>query len=226
MFLLRSRKRSCSIHHPLAKLKIIPKSISDARLAELLPLLKIGDVKAVDEVIKGFVCLVIKIAGQYRTQRNQTHDLVSEGLLGLTIGCRAVAKGMLRDDNVGAYLVGQIHAKMCDYVKNKKDSLVRIPSTSAWRHKTKTGKTPEIKCQRLDHHTERMLVVQPDGINMIELKDLINSCLKNDTEKQIIALRAESFRDNEIAIQLGMSNTSVARIRSQIEDRFLNLEKI
>jgi RNA polymerase sigma factor (sigma-70 family) len=54
-----------------------------------------------------------------------------------------------------------------------------------------------------------------------ELAEILDACINTEREREVIQLRIEGLKDEEIGKQLGCSKQAVHEVRSRIRDRFL-----
>lgn len=67
------------------------------------------------------------------------------------------------------------------------------------------------------------MMVEPEGrqgIDIVELKDTLDSIIKSDFERSVIKLRSEGKNDSEVGELLGVSQSYVCRIRKELFRRY------
>lgn len=212
MFLLGKKIKGISITHPLAT--DLPPQMSDERKLELITKLLTGDLSAVEELVRGHLRLAIHIAGQYAAYtKNKAHDLVSEAILAIIIACHAIADGEVTDDtNYPGYIIVQIHSRLSRYLE--KDHLIPVPRATV-RLKKSQG---EVLKAPTREHSE--FDKEYSHLTTFEIKDVLDTVIRNDLERQIIDLRSQSMVDREIADVLKISVSKIAAIRAAVEERF------
>lgn len=212
MFLLGKKIKGVSITHPLSK--DLPEQMSDERKNELIAQLLSGDLSVIEELVRGHIRLAIHIAGQYAINaKNKSHDLVSEAILATVIACHIIASGELpADTNYPGYIIVKIHSYLSEYLAN--DHLIPVPRTTlrAAKAKGEVITVPTRDCSQFDK--------EYNHLTTFEIKDVLDTIIKNDLEQQIIQLRSQSMVDREIADVLKMSISKIAAIRADVEERF------
>lgn len=201
--------KSLSIIHYLSKRS--PPRIEQSRLDELTERLLQKDLSVIDEIVQGHMRLAIKLASKYAYNRRQkTDDIISVALLAAVMACHEAAEGRMKEGScLSDYIGCRIITKLSRFCSE--DTIIRIPKSSKDLYGLENIKTQYINQDDRVTHSEE---------HLIELNEMIDSCIETDTEKTIIALRRLGFSDEEIGERLGCSKAYINKIRSEVRKRF------
>lgn len=218
MFPLK-KMRGVPIHHPFGELDL-PEKLEEERLQELCELLKAGNLteSGVEELVRGHMRLAMSIASGYAARAYHKADVfVSEAMFGIMYAIRK-APEKLKDNGLTPYIVACVH-RFC-FRAWTNDQVVRVPLSTRSDRKKRNLETVFPKVQWLDPS-------MPIGSvqSLAELKDMVDSCVKNQFEKAVIGLRSIGYNDAEIAEQLKCSVTSVRQSKLNVKERFEKLER-
>lgn len=197
MWLKGKKLRGKSIIAPLYVK--FPAPITDERLAELVPRLRLGDESVYDEIFFGHIRLAISIVSKYVWQCPKLEDdLLAEGMYALTIAIKH-ARHKLRDNNITPWITTNVHRYLSaciDKHRNRKSDLFKSELDDK-----------EIIEREIQESIEAAITVEKDSVRR-ELKNLI------------INLRAKGYNDREISEIIGYSNSFVNKLRSEVETEF------
>ena len=149
--------------------------------------------------------LALLIAGYYIARGADVNETVSAAMLGL---CRVVDKMKHDFENINprGFIVSAIHSVCYDSAVNDRN----IPS----------GRNePMHTCLLLDHDSK------DNEFDIVEFDEIMELIVKSDLERKVMNLRRRSFEDNEIAEILGISRSSVSRLRKTLHERFVSYVK-
>lgn len=194
----------------------LKKQIPPTELIDLVHRLKTGDTNALKIIIEGHMRLCMQIVGRYLTyfKYDLADDLVGEALLGLTETVhRAVTK--LRDDYITPYIVASVHSCLSRFLRENKT--VRVPARSQ-RH----YKIGQVIISELTEESN-IKQLEPDIFDAIEFYDLLDKACKTSVDREILRLRCKLFSDEEISKSIGLSRSTVAKLRLAIEQRLKEL---
>lgn len=218
MFSLK-KMRGVPIHHPFGELDL-PEKLDEARLQELCEKIKTGSLSAkeLDELVRGHMRLAMQIASTYAARAYHKADVfVSEAMFGIMYAIHK-APGKLKDNGLTPYIVSCVHRFCFQALTN--DQVVRVPLSTRWDRKQSNLETFIPKIQWLDPSIPKSSLQ-----SLAELKDMVDSCVKNQFEQVVITLRSLGYNDAEIAEQLKCSVTSVRQSKLNVKERFEKLER-
>lgn len=209
----------------------LPGKIAEARLKEILPLIRLQNQNAIEEAICGHMRLAMEIVGRYLfvlKHDRWVDDLVGAAMEGL---CDAVnnASARLRDDNLTGYIVATIHGRLSRCIDCM--PVVRIPRQTRNSRK-KAGKSdlppdPQVlqidTLSKLKHLNWLVPVSVNSDVKILELKEIIDKVAFSETHRKILGLLEQSYTLDEIAEQLDLAKTSVWLMRQEMQQRYLEL---
>lgn len=211
------KSRGASISHPLGEMDL-PEQLPQARLDELVGRVRSGVATEgeISELAMGHIRLAMSIAARHAARAIHLQDvLVGDALFGLALALKR-APEKLYDDNITGFIVQYIR-KYC-LMAVTQDRMMAIPY-STLRRRRKEGKETIFPRSQSAHK----LVSKGSG-SLLDLKDMIESCIKNDFEQTVIELRKLGYRDNEIAEKLGCSRSPVTKARKSVKKRYEEAE--
>ena len=196
MYMSRRNAKSICLYLDIT----IPASITQDRSREIAQKLRVKNAtrEERDELFLGHLALAAGITGKYVKVCGMVGDeLFSEATLAIAMAIEE-APSKLVDDNFTWFCTAKIHSRLMQTWEKRKyvEDFV-----SACHAKIARGQ------QRMAHRA-------------IQLMDDILGLAANETEEQIIKLRAEGYTDEEVAQKIGVPRREVNRIRQKIEERF------
>ena len=193
---------------------------------ELYALVALGDVDARERMIHANMGLVIsevdKFLGYMPKSRFLRDDLISEGLVGLVEAVnKMVADGFIDDANATALMSVCIQTHLGKLIEA--EETIRIPT----RTKKRKGLQPPEKTIDIDLTQEEPETPSRrffyDPRRMDDLRQTLDACCENDTEREILRFRELGRVDREIAEELGIPLTTIFVMRRTLYARFLEL---
>jgi DNA-directed RNA polymerase sigma subunit (sigma70/sigma32) len=183
----------------------------------LYPQVAAGDEAAIKRMIESNVGLVIdRVESYIRVFPPVAYlrdDLVSEGLLSLTIAVNRMAEeGPKENPNPNGYMSYWITKAIGAVVSS--EGSISIPESQTRVMKNRGDSIPKYVSLPIE---ERSI----DPRVMIELRDLIESCCETPEDRMIVEMREKGYVDKEIAAQLNLPHTTVYMMRRDIYARFL-----
>jgi RNA polymerase sigma factor (sigma-70 family) len=177
-------------------------------------LVRAGDTAARERMITGNMPLVIEHVNNF-IQDGRTwlghfrDDLTSAGFLGLVGAVNNLVKRKKPVEDPNAYLICAIWAKLFDAIGQDQNvgrsrSGGRARRDENWVLPT----TVSMDMEKLPVSSE---------IRAVDLRDFIEACCHNDTERQFIRLVEEGYTFVEIASITGVHETTVGRAIHRIE---------
>jgi hypothetical protein len=194
----------------------LPSQLEEAELQRLTAKLRAGEATAkdVEQLAFGHIRLAFYYASQYAAKQNNMADVFeSDALFGLAMALTRAPEKLTHDD-LTRYIVTWMRKYL--FKTLTEDRVVRIPYTTL-KDREKKG---------LSTHIPK--VVKVNGIpsknanSLYELKDVIQSCIRDAFEQEVIALRELGFTDAEIAAKLQCSRSSVTTAKGDVYKRFLD----
>jgi hypothetical protein len=194
----------------------------------LLPRVVAGDAAAIEEMILANMAMVTKKVTTYLEQFPQCNhlkdDLLSQGYLGLVAGVKSMVGQKITDPNKEVNPTGKMSQYIHYYLGEVLDveSAVRVPMRT-WQRKRDNGHTIDVPTKEssitVEHVFQKEAAQDPRAV--VDLLDEIYGCCENDTEKEIVRLRTEGRKDDEIATILELPKTTTYMMRRGIYQRFL-----
>jgi DNA-directed RNA polymerase specialized sigma subunit len=228
-----------SFQHPLGSDPRFPRNgLTPERLLELTKKLRLGIETASDrqEIAESFIHLALAIAGRYATPtRRKLDDFVSCALFGI-VNALNKAKEKLQDDNLKAWIIGNIHG-FCKRFRTM-DHIHRVPQTTNSNRKRQGKEIIPFKATVLfseleyDKSSETSesgidnkkiffdIADKHDEIAESDVRELLYRVCDDEVDRQIIDLRIEGYVDQEIADILQRSLIFVYRRRAIIQNRY------
>jgi len=200
-------------------------SIEEA--AALLPRVRAGDIKAKQEMVTGYMRLALTICGLYYARlksKRWVDDLVDAAMLGVVEGVdRLHQVGKSELTNPKALVSQNIHRAISEMLDD--DKFIRIPGpTQRTRDAAGSERVQEFS-KVYDSDTNDCILysaLSPDA-DLSDLESIIESVIETDLEAQVVSLRREGYKDQEIGDQLGISRQSVQVIRQDLHNRISEL---
>lgn len=170
----------------------------------------------------------ISIAKRYA--KNTPHKLElfkAEGMYGIAYAL-ANAKERMTDNNFTGYCISCIKSKISKCFHE--DMVIRVPHVMLTTGKEKRIPTVSLiqtfsqtsEEGRSPRQIQKMFeAFSKEDFNLIEIKEELSTIVKTPVEAKIICLRAEGFKDEEIAVQLGVSRSFVIRTKEELYSRFI-----
>jgi hypothetical protein len=179
------------------------------RLSELVQRLRSGKATAADieEIARAHEPTVKSIAKYYSRRAPHMYSVfVAEGFYGVAVALNE-AQAKLYDDNITPYI--RVRVRRYIHAAYIEDRTVPVP----WS--VKTGQ--EITLPKLMHNES---IIPSHYVDLFELKDMIQSCIKSQFEEEVVKLRELGLTDEEVAARLSCSRVSVLYARQNVHQRF------
>lgn len=218
MLLRKIKSRSSSYDHWLRS-QDLPERLARPE-SEVLADLRRGAAR--DEAVLGHIRLAMQIAGRYIAKLNRSDKadaLVSAAILGLAEGVQKVISGSMKHDNLVGYLVEQMHFAISKELEDER-MFGAAARTRRWRRQNGIQK-PDIKQETL---TDEITTTNGET-EIFEINEAIRSLNLSDSEREIVDLRVQGFRDDYIGNVVGLSSHSVCMIRKDLQTRYLGATK-
>jgi len=187
-----------------------PPPITPERLAEILPLVKQGERRACQEVIRGLMRYAYSIARRH-VRFGNLDEMEAQAMLGL---CQAVdsCKEKLKDDNIVKYISSTIHW----YCSNFYDhcAMVRVPRTTYCRYK-RENKSIKIVKTVSGYDVPNCVKF----VDTIEQQEVFDSIAKTEREKIFLTMIMEGYADKDVADRCKVSRKTISLLRKVIEER-------
>lgn len=190
----------------------------------LYPLVVAGNEKAIEEMILGNMALVTFKVAAYLQQFYQfsylKDDMLSQGYLGLCMAVRSMVNNPVENPNPTGLISINIHYQIGELLDI--EAAIRVPKRT-WHRKNTNGQplaVPKKEGSLTVEDTLQMAATE-DPRAMTILMDELMGCCENDTEKELVKLRTEGRKDDEIAGLLGLPKTTTYMMRRGIYARFL-----
>jgi len=187
------------------------------RNEQLYPRVMAGDEQAREEMIEYNVPLVIFKVDSYIACYPEIaylrDDLHSEGFVGLVQAVnRMVEHKAPPKVNPTGYISIAITHEIARFAE--KESAMGITSIPD----TENG--PDVP--KVVHDVPESVVDtrQSAASELLELRDLLESCCESDDERTLIRMREEGYSDRDIAKALNMPHTAAYTLRKELEQRF------
>lgn len=233
--------RGFSYVNPLGEDVDIPEAgLPPERLAELTEKIREGreSKDERDEVANSYIRLAIAVAGQYAASiPSKADDFLQCALFGVVKGL-SEARFKLRDDNLTAYLVSKMHSTCKNY--RQSDHVFRVPARTNSRRKSNGKEMVTFNRRGMSEIGEKESALSDDdeyvrkgsdhaphdttwyheADHSDDLKELIYSLAADDIDREIIDLRLEYYRDEEIAELMGLSRSFVQNRRYVIQQKY------
>lgn len=214
---LRGKIKHEGFSHPFYKLDV-PPIVPQEEVVNLISEIRAGNKEAADRVVMCHIRLMLSIVGRYLTVHKDSDSLTSAAVHGLCYAVNKIKEGSMDHDNLTGYLVEYIHRFLSEHLDRV--SVVRVPRTTKQDHggKIRHPVIEELTEAVIEQHFDKKSKV----ISKIELDEILDKIVQSPLERQIIEMRTENYKDDEIAIYVGLSKTSVFLIRRELEHRFVS----
>jgi len=177
----------------------LPRPISPEEVEEITIRIRSGETREddLDRIILGHLRLSISIAAKYAKCLKEDHHILVAGAFYGVVWAVNKAKEKLIDNNMTGWIVSNVNRFV--YEEYKKNRPKKAPS----KRKSYTyDQSPEF-----------------------EIQEIIDKICKSDTDKEIMTLRMQGFKDKEIASKLKRSKIWIAVSRKKIKQRFKQLNE-
>lgn len=199
-------------------------SLSREKNNELYSRVMAGDEQARQQMIEGNMALVgNKVNAFIRGHPQAGHlrdDLRSAGYIGLVQAVNAMDKHENPENpNPTGYLSIAIHREIKRLADG--EALISVPDRTQRdaRKENRQIKAPTVH-QGIPKSFDDQK--QDSPLEVIELRDLLDSCCESDDERTILRMREEGYSDRDIADAIGLSHTTTYMMRRELEKRFQN----
>lgn len=196
----------------------ITQSSDRERNERLYPRVMAGDEKAREEMIEANMPLVIVKVNSFLCRHSQFEhlrdDLHSAGFVGLV---QAVNKMAEHVDPPIANPTGYISVAITHEIgrlvaKEENRGFARVPKADK-----EAGKIPFVTNSLPESLVDPK---QQAAQEVIEMRDLLESCCESDDERTILRMREKGHSDREIADAIGLKHTTTYLLRLELEERF------
>lgn len=190
----------------------------------LYPKVVKGDKAAIEEMILGNMALVTNKVTSYLEQFPQCNhfkdDLISAGHLGLTEAVNKMVASDVTEPNPTGFISVYIQSAIGELMD--REAGLRVPGRT-YRRKKKKGTAMEVPVKEAsidaDHVFQQEALQDPRAV--VDLLDEIMGCCETPQEREIVRLRIEGRKDDEVADILGLPKTTAYMLRRGIFARFL-----
>lgn len=153
------------------------------------------------------------IAGYYIQRGGDIEEVVSAAMLGLCTAVNEVKKDDFENDNPRGYIVSFIHQYCFAVVQN--DTLIPTPRYA----RTVLRKKQIYTCPLIDASDGTN-----DDFDIIEFDEIMEKIVESELEREVYTYRRVGYKDGEIATLLGISRSTITRVRSTLYERFVNYD--
>lgn len=150
------------------------------------------------------------IAGFYIQMGGNTDEIVSAAMLGLCAAIDKMKNNDFENINPRGYVTSYIHQYCFDTLEN--DTLIPVTRYARKRHNIKRIHT----CPLID------TLDGTDDFDIIEFNEIMEKIVESELEREVLEHRRIGFEDDEIAVILCVSRSTISRIRSTLYERFVN----
>jgi hypothetical protein len=190
----------------------------------LYPLVAAGDRQAKHQMIHSNMGLVMVEVERFLAFLPKfghlRDDLISHGFVGLVEAVNTMSQRLVQDANPTG-LMG-LCIRSCFGKVVEAEELVRVPGRTKKR-KADQGivlDTPEKEVSIFHGESDQFSY---DPRRMQDLRETLDACCEDDTDREILRLREEGYVDREIANRLGLPLTTCYVMRRTMYARFLEL---
>lgn len=222
--------------HPLGQNPEAFKKLSQERLKEIAHRIKSGshDANDITELVKGYIRYAIKVAAA-KSSASTDQDCASAALFGVVYASRKAHEKLVlfSANEPETPLEELLHRWVASCVKRhirrflELNHTVRTPE-STYRLNKKKGKTLEtINVVPLDERPRdrRRPTPRRASSKLSDIRELLTLSAQKEHDSTIIQMRAEGYKDVEIAERINMSVAYVQRCRAAIEERYDALDR-
>ncbi len=187
--------------------------LDDEEKLKLLKRVRVGNSEAIEKMILGHIRLAFSIVSRYVNSFPYfVDDLKSAAIMGVVIAVNKIAKNSMDShDNVTGYIVINVNYVIRREIQNnlaiqspRNKKVLLVTSGVSWNVRTRHSQLSS---------------------QLYEIWDSVDSLTEDQLEKQILELRSEGHTDNEVAEFLGLSRSSVTRIRKNLFEKYRRKEE-
>ena len=196
----------------------ITQSSDRERNERLYPRVMAGDEEAREEMIESNMPLVIVKVNSFLCRHSQFEylrdDLHSAGFVGLVQAVNKMAEHVDPPivNPTGYISVAITHEIGRLVAKEENRGFARVPKADR-----EAGKVPFVT----NSLPESLVDPEQEAAQeVIEMRDLLESCCESDDERTILRMREKGHSDREIADAIGLKHTTTYLLRLELEDRF------
>lgn len=214
---------------------VIKYRIESNRLLGLVSALRSGSYEAANEIIIGHLQLTISLAARYAYRNpKKTQDIAGVAVLALCDCVERIRTGLsLKEhNNIVGYINVYVSGKIDNFLKI--DHIVQPPLESDWliREYKKHGR--EFLSQHFGTISYDLIISDPEHFlephtrelyETMTVKEILESKQFTRRERLIMKLRWEGEIDADIASIIGLSTSSIYKIRQQLRERIERLIK-
>ncbi len=187
--------------------------LDDDEKLKLLKRVREKDPEAIEKMILSHIRLAFSIVNRYISVfPHFVKDLDSAAMLGIVIAVNKIAQGsMAAHNNVTGYIVINVNYAVRGEIQ--KSFVIRAP-----RNKKVVKVTNDLRQGGMLRHSQL-------SNQLYEIWDTVDSLTEDQLEKQILELRGEGHTDVEVAEFLGLTRSSVTRIRQSLFKKYKRKEE-
>jgi DNA-directed RNA polymerase specialized sigma24 family protein len=222
--------------HPLGQNPEAYKRMPDERFKEIALKIRTGTSSDADltDLVKSYIRYAIKVAAAIASASNE-QDCASAGLFGVVYAARKAHEKLVKftanqpdtpvEDLLHRWIVSCVKRHIRRYLEL--NHTVRTPE-STYRLNKKKGKTLEtVNVVPLDERPtdRRRPIPRRASSELSDVRELLTLSVQKEHDSTIIQMRAEGYKDVEIAERIQMSVAYVQRCRAAIEERYDALDR-
>ncbi len=187
--------------------------LDDDEKLKLLKRVREKDPEAIEKMILSHIRLAFSIVNRYISVfPHFVKDLDSAAMLGIVIAVNKIAQGsMAAHNNVTGYIVINVNYAVRGEIQ--KSFVIRAP-----RNKKVVKVTNDLRQGGMLRHSQL-------SNQLYEIWDTVDSLTEDQLEKQILELRGEGHTDVKVAEFLGLTRSSVTRIRQSLFKKYKRKEE-
>ena len=203
----------------------LPEKLTASELTDFVKRLKEGDTSATEPIILGHLGLTIQIVGRYVSYFPlKSDDLMSVASLALTEAVHKFAG--LQHDNITGYIVGTIHGRISDYLKEE-DHTVKISShgrkQALAKAKEEDSEVVFTKSYNIEFITNdkiqgarHMSRISYSVSDELEYAEIIEKCNFTRFEFLVYERLMEGMKETDIAKELHYSKQRIWQIKKDL----------
>lgn len=203
-FKCRQIRKGVSLDCVVSQDKTLPKKIDEARLLQLVTLVRAGMETFADreELARGHLRLALKIAGQYAAHfQRDADDYVCEAMFGIAYAIDK-AKEKLYSDNITGWIIINIHRFIMDFRRTNyvmKGSGCEMNDTILKRHYSRTNRSKS---------------------NVRDIRETLDALTDDEDERTILSMKESGYTFREIAVTMEKSLGTVCGMCQRLEARY------
>jgi RNA polymerase sigma factor (sigma-70 family) len=185
------------------------------KIQELAAAMKNGRLDVKEELILQLLALC-KVILQKQLYKNPSLQRCAADLVGMLMLRTCILIDELYQQTIDCISVPKYYCQMIKNVINDFNADDNNPNVSGnWlRKQYNKGQVAPVRVKL----GEELLQVNPTLV--LELEDILLTLAETEREREVIVLRFQGYTETEIAEQLGISHSTVNRIRVDLEKRY------